>query len=327
MNILITGVSGMIGSNLAERLKANGHFIVGVDVEYSKYTTPAVNILLKQDLTDQAAVKHIFDMCPKFDYVYNLAAVMGGMELLAAGECDYKVLNESTLINWNVLDCSINTGVKKVFFSSSACTYAEFKQTTTTDVNLKESDIYPAQPDLEYGWQKLISERIHMAAERTNSIQVRIARYHNIYGKWTSWQDKKAKAPAAICRKVILAPDEGTIDIIGDGLQTRSFTYIDDCIDGTLKLMESDYNQPLNIGSSEMVTIDQLAYLIIGISGKKLYLNHIDGPQGVRGRNSDNTLCRSVLNGWEPTTKLQDGLVHLYRWLESEIWLKSEQHG
>lgn len=318
MNILITGVSGMIGSNLAERLKAQGHYILGVDIKHSDYTTPALDIFLQQDLTDQAGVKYLFDMCPKFDWVFSLAAVMGGMETLANGQYDYKVLNESTLINWNVLDASIHTGVTKVFMSSSACVYPEFKQTTTSDVDLKEEHCYPAQPDLEYGYQKLLAERIHMAAERTTKTQVRIARYHNIYGKWTSWEDKKAKAPAALCRKVIQTPDGSSIDVIGDGLQTRSFTYIDDCIDGTLKLMESTWNQPLNIGSSEMVSIDQLAYMIIGMSGKKLYLNHIDGPQGVRGRNSENTLCKQVLN-WEPSTTLQTGIEKLYRWVEAEV--------
>lgn len=317
MNILICGVSGMIGSNLAEKLKSEGHHIVGVDIKKSDYTTPAVDIFLQQDLTDQAGTRYLFDMCPKFDWVFGHAAVMGGMEYLASGECDYKVLNESTLINWNVLDNGIRTGVQKVFFASSACAYPEFKQTTVTGVDLKESDCYPALPDLEYGWQKLISERIHMAAERHSDTEVRIARYHNIYGKYTSWEDEKAKAPAAICRKVIMAADNTSIDVIGDGLQTRSFTYIDDCVEGTLKLMESDYNKPLNIGSDQMVSINYLAELIIALSGKKLSINHIHGPQGVRGRNSDNRLIQKVLN-WKPTTRLEDGIEKLYKWVEEQ---------
>ena len=294
MNILICGVSGMIGSNLAERLKNDGHYIVGVDIKKSEYTIPKVDMFLQQDLTDQAGTRYLFDMCPKFDRVYSHAAVMGGMEFLASGDCDYRVLNESTLINWNVLDNAVRTGVERVFFASSACAYPEFKQTTTTGVDLKESDAYPALPDLEYGWQKLISERIHMAAERTTETEVRIARYHNIYGRWTSWKDDTAKAPAAICRKVIMAEDNTSIDIIGDGLQTRSFTYIDDCVEGTIRLMESDYNKPLNIGSDQMVSINELAQMIVAISGKNLSFNHIHGPQGVRGRNSDNTLIKTV---------------------------------
>lgn len=318
MNILITGVSGMIGSNLAERLKDEGHYVIGTDIRYSDYTNPKVDIFLKQDLTNQSETRHLFDILPSIDQVFSMAAVMGGMEYLAAGECDYKVLNESTLINWNVLDNSIRTGVKKIFFSSSACVYPEFKQLTTTGVDLKESDCYPSYPDLEYGWQKLVSERIHQAAERTNDIQVRIARYHNIYGKWTQWENNKAKAPAALCRKVIQAQNNSSIDVIGDGLQTRSFTYIDDCVQGTLNLMNSNYSKPLNIGSSEMIAIDDLAKMIIGISGKNLSINHIDGPQGVRGRNSENTQCKKVLN-WEPATKLEDGTRKLYNWVNSQI--------
>lgn len=329
MNILITGAGGMIGTHLTNKLKQDGHFIVGVDIKHNEFILSTADIFLTQDLTDQAGAKYLFDMCPKFDWVFNLAAVMGGMEYLANGTCDYKVLNESTLINWNVLDNSIRTGVKKIFFSSSACAYNMTLQESPDVVALKESDAYPVLPDLEYGYQKLISERIHSAAGRTEGIEVRIARFHNIYGPYTEWNGIKTKAPAALCRKVAeISPFKygsfgeefglGGIDVIGDGLQTRSFTYIDDCITGILLLMESEYSQPINIGSDELISINDLAKMIIGISGKNLTINNIDGPQGVRGRNSDNTLIKQVLN-WSPAISLAEGIPKLYEWVKQQV--------
>lgn len=314
--ILVTGAGGFIGSHLVNRLKQQRHFVVGVDVKYNEFHTSTADFFNIHDLTNQLATYHLFKNF-QFDEVYNLAAVMGGMEYLANGQHDYEVLAHSSIICHNVLQSAIDTGVSRVFFSSSACVYPEHLQLVADVTALKESDAYPAAPDLEYGYQKLITERLYMAGERCADIEVRVGRFHNIYGPWTEWQGEKAKAPAALCRKVAQAIDGTHIEVFGDGKQTRSFTWIDDCIDGILKLMESDYNQPLNIGSSEMIAINDLANMIIDISGKDLDIVNIDGPQGVRGRNSDNTLILQTL-GWEPTTSLRTGIEKLYRWVSSQ---------
>ena len=309
--ILVCGSGGMIGTHLTNRLKEQGHYIVGVDIKYNEFHTSTADEFIIQDLSDQTATYHLI-VDGQFDEIYNLAAVMGGMEYLANGENDYEVLMYSTLINWNILEAAVDSGVPKIFFASSACAYNMTLQEQPDVPALKESDAYPVLPDLEYGYQKLITERMYMAAERCHGIQVRIARFHNIYGPYTEWHGTKAKAPAALCRKVAegihndmthgdainLINNAGvlpisipnTIAVIGDGLQTRSFTWIDDCIDGIQKLMDSDCNEPINIGSSEMIAINDQAKLIISISGKNLTINNIEGPQGVRGRNSDNTM-------------------------------------
>ena len=372
--ILVCGSGGMIGTHLTNRLKEQGHYVVGVDIKYNEFYTSTADEFIIQDLSDQTATYHLI-VDGQFDEIYNLAAVMGGMEYLANGENDYEVLMYSTLINWNILEAAVDSGVPKIFFASSACAYNMTLQEQPDVPALKESDAYPVLPDLEYGYQKLITERMYMAAERCHGIQVRIARFHNIYGPYTEWHGTKAKAPAALCRKVaeiigtrtlgkltqieqettntmmeLVAEDfqitkppayselypektaetllygqhidwfqhDGTIDVIGDGLQTRSFTWIDDCIDGIQKLMESNCNEPINIGSSEMIAINDLARLIIGISGKNLTINNIEGPQGVRGRNSDNTMILEKL-GWEPTTKLADGILQLYKWVSEQV--------
>jgi len=323
--ILITGAGGMIGTHLTNRLKEQGHYVVGVDIKYNEFHTSTADEFIIQDLSDQTATYHLV-VDEQFDEIYNLAAVMGGMEYLANGENDYEVLMYSTLINWNVLEAAVDSGVPKLFFASSACAYNMTLQESPDVPALKESDAYPVLPDLEYGYQKLITERIYMAAERCHGIQVRIARFHNIYGPYTEWYGTKAKAPAALCRKVAEANKEvpypdalySSIDVIGDGLQTRSFTWIDDCIDGIQKLMESDCNEPINIGSNEMIAINDLAKLIIGISGKNLSINNIPGPQGVRGRNSDNTMILEKL-GWQPTTKLAEGIPKLYKWVNEQV--------
>jgi GDP-D-mannose 3', 5'-epimerase len=329
MKILICGAGGMIGTHLTNRLKKQGHYVVGVDIKYNEFHTSTADEFIIQDLSDQTATYHLV-VDGQFDEIYNLAAVMGGMEYLANGENDYEVLMYSTLINWNVLEAAVDSGVPKLFFASSACAYNMTLQESPDVPALKESDAYPVLPDLEYGYQKLITERMYMAAERCHGIQVRIARFHNIYGPYTEWHGTKAKAPAALCRKVAEISHEvwidekaGTfgfnyVDVIGDGLQTRSFTWIDDCIDGIQKLMESDCSEPINIGSNEMIAINDLAKLIIGISGKNLSINNIPGPQGVRGRNSDNTMILEKL-GWQPTTKLAEGIPKLYEWVNEQV--------
>lgn len=334
--ILICGAGGFIGTHLVTKLKSQGHFVVGVDIKHNKFYKSDADFFIIQDLTNQLATYHIFKNF-QFDEVYCLAAVMGGMEYLANGEHDYDVLNQSSLICMNVIESCIQTEVDKVFFSSSACIYPEHLQMETAVTALCESVAYPAAPDLEYGYQKLITERLYMAAERCNNIQVRIARFHNIFGLYTEYTGEKAKAPAALCRKVakaygiqdnlnhlkhdarsISSPRIHSIEVFGDGLQTRSFTYIDECIEGILRLMESDCNDPINIGSSELIAINDLTQMIIDISGKNLAINNIPGPQGVRGRNSDNTLIQEKLN-WKPTQALRTGIEKLYEWVNQEI--------
>lgn len=324
--ILVCGAGGFIGTHLVTALKGQGHNVVGIDIKKNEFKDSDADFFHIGDLADQAVLGWLFTT-HEFDEVYNLAAVMGGMEYLANGEYDYKVLNESTLININVLNAAIATGVKKIFYASSACIYPESKQLVPENPGLKEEDAYPGAPDLEYGWQKLFSERVYMAAQRNHNIQVRIARFHNIYGPYTEYYTNKAKAPAALCRKVAEAEIYGyvpssievaEIDVIGDGLQTRSFTCIEDCLEGIFRLMESDHCEPINIGSSEMIAINDLAKMIIDISGKNIQIKNIEGPQGVRGRNSENTIIQEVL-GWSPSTPLRVGIEKLYNWVQEEL--------
>lgn len=315
--ILVAGGAGFIGSHLVKRLKDKGHLVVVADIKSNEFHESEADFFIQHDLCNQLDTYHLFKHF-KFDEVMNLAAIMGGMEFLANGVHDYEVLGHSSLICHNVMNSAIDTGVSKIFFSSSACVYPEHLQMDANVTALKESDAYPANCDLEYGYQKLITERLYMAGERCTDIKVRIARFHNVYGSWTEWQGEKAKAPAAICRKVAQAIDGTHIEVFGDGKQTRSFMHVDDCVEGIIRLMNSGYNQPVNIGSSELIAINDLANMIIDISGKDLDIVNVDGPQGVRGRNSDNTLIRQQLN-WEPTIKLQQGISTLYNWVSQEV--------
>lgn len=306
MKILILGSSGFIGSNLVKRLMDEDHFVVGVDIKPPEYIEP--NQFVQGDLREQSFCEYLFDQ--SWDRVYQLAADMGGAGFIFTGENDADVMHNSAQINLNVAHYATIAKVKQLFYSSSACVYPDQKE-----YNYKESDAYPAMPDNEYGWEKLFSERLYLAYKKNKGLNIRIARFHNTFGPYSTWRGGREKSPAAICRKVIQADEE--IEMWGDGEQTRSFLYIDECLDGIEKLMQSDFTGPVNIGSSEEVSINQLAEMAMEFKGKKLKINHVPGPVGIRGRNSDNTLIEARL-GWKPTKPLKEGLEKLYRWIEAQ---------
>ncbi len=315
---LVCGAGGFIGSHLVERLKSEGYWVRGVDLKLPEFSQTAAHDFILGDLRNPKTCEKatlIGDV--PVDEIYQLAADMGGIGFIY--EHDAQILHNSVLINVNMAEASRKLGVKRLFYSSSACVYPERNQLTPDHPVCAESSAYPAAPDSEYGWEKLFSERLYKAFEKDHKVTiVRIARFHNIFGPEGTWEGGREKAPAALCRKVALAQDGGVIEIWGDGLQTRSFLYVDECVTGILKLMRSEVDVPLNIGSEEMVTINQLAQMIIDISGKKLTIKHIPGTQGVRGRNSDNHLVREKLQ-WEPSSKLCDGLVVTYKWIEQQV--------
>lgn len=313
---LVCGGGGFIGAHMVKRLKAEGFWIRAVDLKYPPYAPTAADDFIVGDLTDPVVCKEAVDR--RFDEVYQFAADMGGAGYVFTGENDANIMHNSALINLNMLEACYRRNVKRIFYSSSACIYPEFNQTDPENPNCEESSAYPAQPDSEYGWEKLFSERLYLAFQRNYGMEVRIARYHNIFGPEGAWNDGREKAPAAICRKVATAEEGGEIEIWGDGKQTRSFLYIDECLEGTLRLMRSDWTGPVNIGSDEMVSIDQLADMVMKISGKKLVKKHVPGPLGVRGRNSDNRLVEQKL-GWRPSWPLEKGLEKTYRWIESQV--------
>jgi len=313
--ILVNGAGGFIGGHLVTRLKREGHWVRAVDLKHHEFSEPPADEFVVADLRDQnvvrAAVKDI-------DEVYQLAADMGGAGYLFTGEHDAAVLHNSATINLNTLEFGHQAGVNKFFYSSSACMYPEYNQTDPSNPKCSEDSAYPAAPDSEYGWEKLFSERLYLAYARNYGTQVRIARFHNIFGPEGTWTGGKEKSPAAMCRKVAEATDGGTIEVWGDGLQTRSFLYIDECIEGVRRLMDSDFTGPVNIGSEEMVTINGLAGIVMEIAGKKLAIRHIEGPLGVRGRNSDNRLIQNKL-GWSPRFPLRDGLQKTYAWIAEQV--------
>jgi GDP-D-mannose 3', 5'-epimerase len=320
---LVCGAGGFVGHHLVRRLKREGFWVRGVDLKFPRFSETEADDFLIGDLRDPYFVRHVMDR--RFDEIYQLAADMGGAGYIFTGEHDADVMHNSACINLNVLQAAYMRNTKRIFYSSSACVYPEYNQLDADNPNCAESTVYPAAPDSEYGWEKLFSERLFLAYGRNHGMQVRIARYHNIFGPEGSWNDGKEKAPAAICRKVAMAPNAGEVEIWGDGKQTRSFLYIDECLEGTLRLMRSNFTGPVNIGSDEMVSIDQLVDLVADIAGKSLAKRHIDGPTGVRGRNSDNQLIREKLN-WSPSTVLVDGLRPTYAWINSQV-LRSSRSG
>ena len=315
---LVCGAGGFIGSHLVKRLKQEGYWVRGVDLKYPEFAETEADDFVIGDLRDPYFVRYVIDV--KFDEVYQLAADMGGAGFVFTGDNDADIMHNSALINLNVLDTCYKRNIKRIFYSSSACIYPKYNQEDPENPKCSEDSAYPAMPDSEYGWEKLFSERLYLAYHRNYGMEVRIARYHNIFGPEGTWRGGREKAPAALCRKVAVAKLTGLdyIEVWGDGKQTRSFLYIDECIEGTLRLMHSDFTGPVNIGSEEMVTIDQLAEMIMDIAGVKLKIEHVPGPQGVRGRNSDNRLIYEKL-GWKPTMPLRKGLEITYRWIEDQV--------
>lgn len=313
---LVCGAGGFIGSHLVKRLKKEGYWVKGVDVKYPEYSKTAADKFVIGDLREQSVVKKILDY--PYDEVYQLAADMGGAGYIFTGAHDADVMHNSATINLNILHYGQKIGIKKIFYSSSACIYPAYNQEDPNNPKCSEDSAYPAAPDSEYGWEKLFSERLYLSFQRNYGMNVKIARFHNVFGPEGTWEGGKEKAPAAICRKVAEAKKGGTIEMWGDGKQTRSFLYIDECLNGVRKLMDSDFSGPVNIGSEEMVSINQLAEIAMKIGDKKLKIKHIKGPLGVRGRNSDNKLIRKKL-GWEPKYKLEDGLRNTYHWIQEQI--------
>jgi len=344
---LVLGAGGFIGNHMVNRLKKEGYWVRGVDLKLPEFQETKADHFVIRDLRDAREVKELIGYAGScrnphetwalqfdkpFDEIYQFAADMGGAGYIFTGEHDADVMHNSATINLNVLDAVREHNIKhnfnpyikdsspspKIFYSSSACIYPEEKQTDTNNPGLRESDAYPAHPDSEYGWEKLFSERLYLSYHRNYGIPVRIGRFHNIYGPLGTWTGGREKSPAALCRKIAQAEPLGDIEVWGDGLQTRSFLYINDCIDAVRLMMESDFIGPLNIGSEEMVTIKGLVDLIAYIAGKPVVIKHIDGPQGVRGRNSDNKLIWEKLQ-WCPAYDLSEGLRPTYNWIRDQV--------
>ncbi|MFZ0393016.1 MAG: NAD-dependent epimerase/dehydratase family protein [Terracidiphilus sp.] len=313
--ILVSGGGGFIGALLVKRLKAEGYWVRAADLKQPEFCPSAADDFRLGDLRDPAFAKDVVD---GIDEVYQLAADMGGAGYIFTGEHDAAVMSNSVTINLNLLEFGRLAGVNKFFYSSSACVYPKHNQLDPDNPICSEDSAYPASPDSEYGWEKLFSERLFLSHMRNYGIEVRVARFHNIFGPEGTWRDGREKAPAALCRKVAEAEPGGEIEMWGDGAQTRSFLCIDECLEGVRRLMDSDFVGPVNIGSEEMVTIDQLAEMIMDIAGKKLKVKHIPGPLGVRGRKSDNRLIEQRL-GWRPSRPLRAGMEVTYRWIEQQV--------
>lgn len=315
--VLVCGAGGFIGGHLVKKLKRQGHWIRGVDLKLHEFSPSMADEFVVGDLTDQALVRKVLDI--PFDEVYQLAADMGGAGYLFTGDNDANVMHNSALVNLNIIHQAQKVGVKKLFYSSSACIYPAYNQEDPQNPKCSEDSAYPAMPDSEYGWEKLFSERLFQAFNRNYNMDVRIARFHNIFGPEGTYTGGKEKSPAAICRKVAEAQDGDGIEVWGDGQQTRSYLYIDECLEGIERLMESDFVGPVNIGSEEMITLNQLAEMVMKIANKNLYIKNIDvAHTGVRGRNSDNKLIKQKL-GWAPSAPLVNGMTKTYQWINAQV--------
>lgn len=321
--VLVTGAGGFIGHHLIAYLKSQGYWVRGVDVKYPEYARSEAD---EFELLDIRRWDNCLQATRGIDEVYALAADMGGMGFISAHHA--QILHNNLLINTHTIEAARINGVRRYFYTSSACVYPEHMQTDPNVTPLKEEDAYPAQPQDAYGWEKLVTERLVTHYGQEYGLETRIVRFHNIFGPLGTWDGGREKAPAAMCRKVAIAKLSGNpeLEIWGDGEQTRSFCYIDDCTDGMLRLMRSDYALPLNLGQDRMVTINELADIVAGIADVSIVKKHVPGPQGVRGRNSDNTRLRRVL-GWEPTISLEEGLRRTYVWIEHEVRLRLEHDG
>lgn len=313
---LVCGAGGFIGGHLVKRLKREGYWVRGVDIKRHEYAETEADDFILTDLREAAACRAITDQ--PFDEVYQLAADMGGAGYIFTGDNDAAVMHNSASINLNMLEACRQQSVGRIFYSSSACIYPAHNQADPDNPNCAENSAYPAAPDSEYGWEKLFSERLYLAYARNHALQCRIARFHNIFGPEGTWNGGREKAPAAICRKIALARPGDAIEIWGDGEQTRSFLYIDECLEGMQRLMRSNWAGPVNIGSDEMVTINGLVEMVADIAGKSITRHHIAGPTGVRGRNSDNRLILEKL-GWAPSAALRDGLAQTYGWIAGQV--------
>jgi nucleoside-diphosphate-sugar epimerase len=330
---LVLGAGGFIGSHMARQLKNEGYLVKGVDLKFPEYSKSACDDFVIADLRDLAEMKKAINWATDnfsfFDEVYQFAADMGGAGFVFSGNNDAEIMHNSALINLNLLESvrqeneSHTRNSTKVFYSGSACMYPAYNQEDPDNPNCKEDSAYPAAPDSEYGWEKLFSERLYFAYHRNYGIPVAVARYHNIFGPEGTWEGGREKAPAAVCRKIAYAQKIDEIEVWGDGEQTRSFLYIDECIEATRRMMEhSSFIGPVNIGSEEMVTINQLVDIVAKVAQKEISKKHIDGPLGVRGRNSDNTLIREIL-GWDYQQTLEEGIEKTYKWISEQITLKN----
>ncbi len=315
---VVMGAGGFIGGHLVTKLKNLGYWVRGVDIKWHEYKSTDADEFIVADLRDPKSVELVLD--ETIDEVYQLAADMGGALFVFTGENDADIMHNSALINLNVCDTCVKKGIKKIFYSSSACMYPEYNQLDPENPKCSEDSAYPAGPDSEYGWEKLFSERLFLAYHRNKGLDVKIARFHNIYGPYGTWNGGREKAPAAMLRKVCEAKDGDSIEVWGDGLQTRSFLLVDECVEGVIRLMNSKtFRGPVNIGSEEMVTINQLAQMAINISGKDLHIENVKvSHTGVRGRNSDNKLIKEQLN-WEPSMSLRKGMEHTYKWIKEQV--------
>ena len=314
--ILVCGAGGFIGAHLVESLKSKGHYVIGADLKFPEYSITLADEFKIMDLRSQQNVEQL--VTSDIDEIYQLAADMGGAGYVFTGEHDADIMHNSAMINLNILDEMQKKGVKNVFYSSSACIYPEHNQTDPNNPLLSEESAYPAAPDSEYGWEKLFSERLYMSYARNYGMRVRIARFHNIFGPKGSWNNGKEKSPAALCRKIASCKDRGVVDVWGPGNQTRSFLYIDECVEGIHRIMASDCDAPLNLGSERMISINNLVFLIAKLVNKNIAITNVDGPMGVRGRNSHNKLIKETI-GWEPPENLEYGLLQTYNWISEQL--------